>query len=655
MKLKIHPYLKYLEETEILKPEDIALLQKCHNYSMRFCSDIGKTNEFGLKIVGVEAHLWEKYQHNYVRYVVECTCGAIFITRRSTFEQIQTCGCYISQKSLKEKQKYIGQVYNTWKIVDIDYNSKWKRFYFVGECQKCGKRVSRLLYNLKQYNCRCTYVGSYIPDQNEKYVGQIINGFKVIKVYYDESRHLTNRTRFVAICPMCGGYYDATIGTLKQAKSCGCKKEQDRLENMKQYLHKQWGCYYVYDYTYDNKYKRGKLKCKCTCGVETTLIPSKLINAPQECPHTVHIRRGLKSLLQKCEQCNTSLISEYHGNRSLITLKCKLCEHEYDVFYGQCNSSWLWCPKCYEKECYHSNSEKIISKILQDLNIKWRKMKIKDSENNSKYEIDLYIDDYQLGIECNGVTSHASAPQIWVFKPKPRKYHLNKLLTAKKHGIDLLQFWAFEIFNKTDVVRSIIEHKLGLSKYREYARNCYIDDVTVFEFAEFLEENHIQGYAAGSKVRLGLRYKKNDALVAIMSFSKPRYSSHEWELHRFCVHRDCHVIGAASKLFKAFLKMYNPSNIISYCDRRLFENSKLYEMLGFRLSHYSQPNYFYFKVHTHEDRIVLESRVKYQKHKLKEILENFDPNKTEQQNMIDNGYGIVYDCGQKVYVWSREH
>lgn len=64
--------------------------------------------------------------------------------------------------------------------------------------------------------------------------------------------------------------------------------------------------------------------------------------------------------------------------------------------------------------------------------------------------------------------------------------------------------------------------------------------------------------------------------------------------------------------------------------------------------HYSQPNYFYIK-----DTNILESRVKYQKHKLKDKLELFDEAKTETENMILNNYRIIYDCGNKVYEYVK--
>ena len=129
-----------------------------------------------------------------------------------------------------------------------------------------------------------------------------------------------------------------------------------------------------------------------------------------------------------------------------------------------------------------------------------------------------------------------------------------------------------------------------------------------------------------------------------MTFSKCRFDKkHEWELLRFCNKLGYHVPGGASKLLKYFERNYNPKSLVSYADRR-WSQGKVYEKLGFTFSHASAPNYWYWK-----DRYLLESRVKYQKHKLKTILEKFDETKTEVENMQDNGYNRIFDCGNLVY------
>ena len=128
-----------------------------------------------------------------------------------------------------------------------------------------------------------------------------------------------------------------------------------------------------------------------------------------------------------------------------------------------------------------------------------------------------------------------------------------------------------------------------------------------------------------------------------MTFGKCRFDKkHEWELLRFCNKLGYCVPGAASKLLYYFEDKYSPKNLISYADRR-WSQGKLYNALGFKLSHISPPNYWYII------NGKLESRIKYQKHKLSNILESFDESKSEVQNMKDNKFYRIFDCGNLVF------
>ncbi len=80
-----------------------------------------------------------------------------------------------------------------------------------------------------------------------------------------------------------------------------------------------------------------------------------------------------------------------------------------------------------------------------------------------------------------------------------------------------------------------------------------------------------------------------------------------------------------------------------YIDLRYF-GGQGYLKNGFDEVGVSSPNYFYFTQHSLE----LESRVKYQKHKLKDKLEIFDETKTEIENMEANSYFRIFDAGNLV-------
>ena len=237
---------------------------------------------------------------------------------------------------------------------------------------------------------------------------------------------------------------------------------------------------------------------------------------------------------------------------------------------------------------------------------------------------------------------------------KPYNYHLNKLESATKFNIELLQFWNSELYQTPDIVYSLILNKLHKSKYHEYARNCKIRELSKSEYDNFMNTNHIQKTTTNETIRIGLYYKTPDNIVSAMSFGYDRYGSKcEYELYRFANYVYCNIPGAASKLFNYFIKTYSPKSIISYSDRRLFDNGKLYEILGFKLDHVSKPNYWYFNRYLHNSSLKLLHRSNFQKHMLKDKLKTFDPNLTEAQNMENNGYLRVFDCGSKVYLWQR--
>jgi len=189
---------------------------------------------------------------------------------------------------------------------------------------------------------------------------------------------------------------------------------------------------------------------------------------------------------------------------------------------------------------------------------------------------------------------------------------------------------------------SLISNKIGIVKLKVFARNCDIREIVSFDYRTFLETNHLQGYAP-AKIKLGL-YMDNE-LLQVMSFSKPRFNKkYDWENIRTATKMNTVVVGGFSRLLKNFSKQYKGS-IISYVDVRYF-TGKGYVSNGFTNIGHSNPNYYYFK----RNDLILENRMKFQKHKLEKMLDMFDPNLTEHANMLDNGYLRIYDAGNLIMV-----
>lgn len=250
-------------------------------------------------------------------------------------------------------------------------------------------------------------------------------------------------------------------------------------------------------------------------------------------------------------------------------------------------------------------------------------------------EIDIFLPDYNIAIEINGIFWHSN-------DKIEKNYHLNKTKFAIEKNIQLIHLWDVEILEKFDIIKSIILNKMSCSN-KIYGRDTVIKEIDNNQIQNFLKENHIQG-ARNSKINYGLFYKNQ--LISVMSFN--RHKKYQYEMIRFCNKINFHVIGGANKLFKQFISQYNPIQTVSYCDIRLF-NGRVYENLGFKLIHCSNPNYWYFNKNKFDG---LHSRLQFQKHKLEKKLKIFNRSKSEYQNMKDNGYEKIYDCGNKVFIWN---
>lgn len=329
-----------------------------------------------------------------------------------------------------------------------------------------------------------------------------------------------------------------------------------------------------------------------------------------------------------------------------FTWRCLKCDTEFvssinkNWFSKHGHKSFARCPACYPILTPFNTGQSTLEIELAEF-IKLHNVEIEMHNrtiiSNGNSELDIYIPNKQLAIEFDGLYWHSECIK------SDKNYHLNKTKICEDQEIHLVHIFENEWLYKQDIVKSRIKNLLGIYDKTIGARQCKVTAVDSKTSLLFLDENHIQGKAI-SKVNLGLFYQ--DELVSLMTFSKPRFSKqYDWELVRFCNKLGWHIPGAASKLLQQFEKHYKPASLVSYADRRWsYSKKNVYQTLGFTLSHRSTPNYWYWK------NTEFSSRIKYQKHKLAMLLETFDPELSEIDNMLANGYNRIFDCGNLVYV-----
>jgi hypothetical protein len=248
-------------------------------------------------------------------------------------------------------------------------------------------------------------------------------------------------------------------------------------------------------------------------------------------------------------------------------------------------------------------------------------------------ELDIYLPDYKLAIEYNGLYFHSES------RIKDKQYHINKTKEADQAGIRLIQIFSDEWENRQEVVKEKLKSILHTRTSRPvYGRECEVRELPYSTASTFLDRYHIQG-ADRAKIRLGLYHSTN--LVAVMTFStgrKPlggKFEEGVYELSRFATSDQ--VTGGASKLLTAFIREHTPSRIYSYADRR-WSTGNLYEKLGFTRTRVSPPNYWYV-----DDYRRRYHRYGFRKDILKREL-RIEVG-TEWETMQQLGYDRVWDCG----------
>ncbi len=313
----------------------------------------------------------------------------------------------------------------------------------------------------------------------------------------------------------------------------------------------------------------------------------------------------------------------------------KKCKNNFYIRLS--NGKWkhdsTLCPICYPG----SKIEHEIVKFLTEMNIE-----IIQNDRSELYplELDIYSPKDQIAIEINGNYWHSSFNEG--DNRTDKLYHINKTNLCANKGIRLIHIFEDEWRTKQDIVKNRLRSIFKNNQNKIYARKCKISEIDSKTKSKFLEKYHIQGND-NSSIKLGLFY--DTELIAVMTFGKCRFKSNSIELIRYATIENCTVLGGAGKLLKYFERNYTPKILVSYADLR-WSNGNLYYKLNFDLLKTSPPDFWY----VHKNSIYIrESRMKFQKHKLPKVLDIFDPGLSSAENIKDNGYAIIYGCGNLVF------
>ena len=269
-------------------------------------------------------------------------------------------------------------------------------------------------------------------------------------------------------------------------------------------------------------------------------------------------------------------------------------------------------------------------------------------------ELDIYLPEHNLAVEYCGMYWHSHADREDERKNKHKHAEKHRLCAEK--GIRLITLYETEWLEHPETVKRMLRNAVGATRGKLMARKCQTGKPTPQEARAFYERYHPQG-GAGHGEHYGLYYKGK--LVACMRFTfgvNDRGSSaktRQWTLSRYATRLP--VAGAASRLFKAFVREQQPPEVKSFSDNRWFGGT-MYAQLGFDLEAEVQPDYQVWSMKTglrpksHYQRRVLQKRLG--EHGIEDHFDPLTDPRTEAEMTYFMGARRIYDCGKKRWLWT---
>jgi hypothetical protein len=260
--------------------------------------------------------------------------------------------------------------------------------------------------------------------------------------------------------------------------------------------------------------------------------------------------------------------------------------------------------------CSISSGEKIICNMLREIDPNIRVVRNTRSVISPK-EIDVWLPDYNLGIEYHG--------SYWHTEDRVGDQHREKAIAAEKAGIRLIQLFDWELIEKYEKIVFLLKEILGHYSKKVKAEDCQIIQITSDSAKEFLDENSIESCKPAS-INYALIDAKNN-IIQIAGFSQDTSDSYEWEVIAICSRLNVCVLGGAQKLWKKFADDFKPRSVIAYSNAR-FSDGSFFEEIGMNRVFHSESSYVF-----------------------KDLVEN--------QNIINNKK--LLDAGNYVFVYSNNN
>lgn len=235
-------------------------------------------------------------------------------------------------------------------------------------------------------------------------------------------------------------------------------------------------------------------------------------------------------------------------------------------------------------------------------------------------ELDIYLPDKNIAIECNGIYYHSENFGI------PKDYHKQKTNMCNEKNIRLIHINESDWEYHKEVCKSIISTSLNIYQDKINVKDCILKGIKEREFYDFLNNNCLDKDEE-MDFAIGVYYKKE----LVQAFSFKQLNDEECKLVKKCTKLGLKVkddlIAVVNYIFKD-----KANKIITFLDISKYD-LKEYCNEGWQLVSFVKPSYTLYK-NSGKIKVVNE-----------EIVSSMD--------LANNRFLKVYDCGRAVLEISK--
>lgn len=355
----------------------------------------------------------------------------------------------------------------------------------------------------------------------------------------------------------------------------------------------------------------------------------------------------------------TYLGSSYSQMSSKMDILCNKCGRVFPQKPDQHVGKRQGCPFCQnivssgEKDVFTFVKEHTQCRVQNNVRI------VPDffvgDKRVHKAELDIYVPELKLAIEYNGTYFHD-------ISMKGKGYHIGKRKACEQLGIRLISIWEcdWQDDRKRPIIERYLKNALGVrEEHTVYARNCVVKDVPQDVYREFMEANHVQGYASAKEAKCGLYTKDTNELVACMSFRILKNKDQKdtpfvmWDMVRYAT--NCNVPGGRSKLFHHMRQRFHMDHVQSFIDRDYF-NGASYLKEGWDLMEDDQVSisFWSYRGGRMARQMWWKKNIPATLEKLGLSADLYDETKTQEWNAYNAGCKILENSGNSRFEWHSE-